>query len=113
MVALVGLAAIMAVLKIMTKTIGENSAGLIKGSIGLVILSFAIGSLVGSLALLSAIPFVVLMQGSLALGIIMGVMVGFMIAANKFGSGLLASAGAMVLLAFAINLLLVPISAWV
>ena len=101
---LVGVAGLSAILIVAAKALSNNSGKLIKGSVGLIIFSVAIRTLVGAVEDLGKLDVDELAKGLIGVGVSVSELALFLKTADLDGMGLLKGAGLM-LLAGAINIL--------
>lgn len=88
-----------------------NAAALVKAATALLILAAALVVMAFAIGMLAAIPTDRLVQGMIAITVALGLLVGTALVLDKLKNGIIGGSFAMMLMAAALNMLLIPITA--
>lgn len=93
------------------KLMSKFESSILKSAAAMVVMAVAITALAGAVAIFGNMPLDVLIQGGIAVATALGILVGAAVLLEKFAPSMLKSAVGLVAMAYALNLLVVPIIA--
>lgn len=108
---LVGLVLAMMTLVVAAQNMAKYEKDMIKSAFAMLVMTLAIYSLAGAVAIFGVMPLDMLIQGGIAVATALGILVGAAVLLSKFAPKMVLSAVGLMAMAAALNMLLIPITA--